>query len=123
MTTWLGRILALVAVLGLGQTAYDGYSARSRTKACHAQLRKLQQDLDNLGSANVDAPIDDIYGRLIAAGLLAGQMGRSASGAPAVLSMDLEDPGGGQGSYHNYVVMAGSRTLGCCVHGSPFLGN
>ena len=124
MTTWLGRFLAAICLVGLAQAGYESYTARTHTRACHAQLKKLQQDLDSLGSANVDAPMDEIYGRLVAAGLLAGQMGRSSSGTPAVLSLEIEDPGGGPGSFRNYAVMAGTRTIGCCVHGSPtFNGN
>ena len=122
MGAWVMRIAALVCLLGVGQMGWDAWVQRRQVRECFATQRKLQVMIDNLGSANVDATMDEIYGRLVAAGTLVGQMGRSSTGAPVVLSLELEDPGGGKGSCGNYVLMAGSRMVGCAAHGSVFIG-
>lgn len=119
---WVMRFFALVALVGIGQAGWDAWILRRQVKECFSAQRRLQTMIDNLGSANVDAGMDDIFGRLVAAGSLSGQMGRNAAGAPVVLTLELEDPGGGKGSFSNYVLMAGSRMVGCAVHGSVFIG-
>lgn len=119
---WATRALVLVCVLGLLQAAWETANERSLARACHKLQRRLQQNLDNLGSANVDTTMDDIWGRMVAAGFLNGQMGKTGSGQQQLVSVDIEDPGGGPGSHRNFVLMAGSRQVGCAVHGSPFVG-
>ena len=123
MWNWAARLVVLGCLLGVGHASYEGWVGRQAVKTCLAQQRRLQSQIDNLGSANVDVPMDDIWGRLVAAGSVAGQMGRSSTGAAAVLSLEIEDPGGGPGSYKNYCLMAGSRNIGCAVHGSASFGN
>lgn len=112
----------MFCLMGLGQAGWEAWGQRRRVRDCFGMQRKLQVMIDNLGSANVDAPMDDIYGRLVAAGLVVGQVGRNGAGMPVVIALDLEDPGGGKGSFGNYVLMAGSRMVGCTIHGSVFLG-
>lgn len=122
MGAWIMRVAVVLCLLGLGQTGWDVWTQRRQVRECWASQRKLQVMIDNLGSANVDATMDDIFGRLVGAGSISGQMGRNGAGAPVVLGLEIEDPGGGKGSFSNYVLMAGSRMVGCAVHGSVFLG-
>ena len=116
------RVAAVLCLLGFGQAGWESWVQHRQARECFGAQRKLQVMIDNLGSANVDATMDEIFGRLVAAGSVVGQMGRSATGAPVVISLELEDPGGGKGSFSNYVLMAGSRMVGCSVHGSVFVG-
>lgn len=98
-------LAGLCVFLGLAMFAYFRYQDRVHVRLCHSQQRQLQGQLETIPSPELDCTIEELFDQLKRAGLLSNQP---------------SDPGAGDGSYRNYLLMPGSHMFGCRNHGSPF---
>lgn len=113
-------VLILTLLTSIVAYAYLNIKERAYTRLCHAQQRSLQKQIDSLGPINLDVPIEVLLGQLVTAGLLQGTLGPDGK---SLASLKLTDPGMGDGSYGNFLLLPGSRLMSCDVHSSAFLAD
>lgn len=109
-------IVGLAVLIAIASFAFIHYQERAHVKLCFTQQRNLQGLIENLSAPELDVSIDELYVQLIRAGLLPGVVVNDFT----VDTVQLNDPGGGPASFRNYLLMPGSRMVGCVNHGSLF---
>lgn len=109
-------VTCLAVFLGVATVVYQKHQDTVYQRICYQQQRSLQGQIESLPAADVDVSVDALFAQLVNGGLLAGR----ASGPTSVESVQLADPGYGPDSFRNYMVMPGSKMVGCRNHGSPF---
>jgi len=109
-------LLTLSVFLGLAMVAYLKYQERIYLRLCFGQQRTLQGQIESMQTIDLDVPMDEVYAQLVKGGLLSGTL----AGERSVETVKLNDPGSGDRSYGNYLLMPGSKMVGCRVHGSPY---
>lgn len=109
-------MVSLATFLGIASMVYSKHQETVYQRICHQQQRTLQGAIESLPSADVDVPVDQLFAQLVAARLVDGTL----AGPTAIDEVKLTDPGFGPNSFRNYLVMPGSKMVGCRNHGSPF---
>lgn len=109
-------IVCLATFLAVASIVYQKHQDTVYQRICFQQQRNIQGQIESLPAGDVDVPVDQLFAQLVSAGLMPGQL----AGPTAVDSVQLTDPGFGPNSFRNYMVMPGSKMVGCKNHGSPF---
>lgn len=109
-------LVCLATLLTIASVVYQKHQETVYMRICHQQQRTLQGQIESLPAADVDVPVDELFAQLVTAGLLGGTL----NGPRGVDSVQLNDPGSGPNSFRCYLIMPGSKMVGCRNHGSPF---
>ena len=109
-------LVCLATFLAIATICYQKRQEVVYQRICHQQQRTIQGAIESLPAADVDVPVDQLFAQLVSARLVDGTL----SGPTSVDEVKLTDPGYGPNSFRNYMVMPGSKMVGCRNHGSPF---
>jgi hypothetical protein len=110
-------VVCLATFLAIATMAYHRHQDTVYQRICWQQQRMLQGAIESLPSFDPDAgDIDAVFAQLVAGNQLPGVL----SGPLTVTSVQISDPGHGPNSFRNYMLLPGSKMVGCHNHLSPF---
>jgi type II secretory pathway pseudopilin PulG len=109
-------LVGLSMVLAIAMVAYSKYQERVYVRLCHHQQRTLQGQIESMNTIELNVPIEELFAQLVKAGLIQGTL----LGDRSVESVKFNDPGFGDNSFRDYLILPGAKMVGCYMHGSPY---